>query len=199
MAFTAVAAAVGAAGVATQMDQGRRASNQAQDAMNQQAEAQAQQQAQADAALKQQADALQAQLAQQREAMTMQQQAYDAQLAQARDVQTQQQVAYDAQLEQARQVAAQQQQQFTQSYAQAQQAAAEQAAQSAAQLGNMQTQMKLQQEAMNKANQKTPDLAGIDAKNRQASRAGQGGTLLTGANGVEADKLLLGKTTLLGA
>lgn len=199
MPFGWVAAAIGAVGVATQMDQGRRAGNQAQDAMDQQAEAQRQQQAQADAALRQQAEALQAQLAQQQAAMTMQQQAYDAQLAQARDVQAQQQVAYDQQLEQARLLATQQQDQFNKSYAQAQQSAAQQAADSAAQLGNLQTQMKLQQEAMNKANQKTPDLAGIDAKNRQASRSGQGGTLLTGAGGVQLDKLLLGRSALLGA
>ncbi|OJU90994.1 MAG: hypothetical protein BGO13_08665 [Burkholderiales bacterium 66-5] len=96
---------------------------------------------------------------------------------------------------------AQQQQadQFKTALEQSKSSAEQQAAQSAAQLGAMQQQFKLQEQSFNKANQKQPDLAGIDAKNRQAARTGQGGTLLTGPSGVKKDDLLLGKNTLLGA
>lgn len=48
----------------------------------------------------------------------------------------------------------------------------------------------------NRANAKTPDLAGIMASNKRAE--GAGSTMLTGPQGVSQDALSLGKNTLLG-
>ena len=48
----------------------------------------------------------------------------------------------------------------------------------------------------NRANAKTPDLAGIMASNKRAEGAGT--TMLTGPQGVSQDALSLGKNTLLG-
>lgn len=53
-------------------------------------------------------------------------------------------------------------------------------------------------QAYNKANPKKPDVAGMLAANKQAAGGGPGGTLLTGALGVNPDDLTLGKATLLG-
>lgn len=51
----------------------------------------------------------------------------------------------------------------------------------------------------NRANAKTPDLAGIMASNKRAEGAeGAGSTMLTGPQGVSQDALSLGKNTLLG-
>lgn len=58
---------------------------------------------------------------------------------------------------------------------------------------------KQQQQAereFNRANAKTPDLAGIMARNKRAE--GAGSTMLTGPQGVSQDALSLGKNTLLG-
>lgn len=52
--------------------------------------------------------------------------------------------------------------------------------------------------AMNKANQKAPDMAGIQAREAMAGAAGGGSTMLTGPTGVDSDDLTLGKKTLLG-
>lgn len=49
----------------------------------------------------------------------------------------------------------------------------------------------------NRANAKTPDLAGIMASNKRAE--GAGSTMLTGPQGVSQDALSLGKNTLLGS
>ncbi len=49
----------------------------------------------------------------------------------------------------------------------------------------------------NRANAKTPDLAGIMASNKRAEGAA-GSTMLTGPQGVSQDALTLGKSTLLG-
>ena len=48
----------------------------------------------------------------------------------------------------------------------------------------------------NRANAKTPDLAGIMASNKRAE--GAGSTMLTGPTGVDTGSLSLGKSTLLG-
>jgi len=48
----------------------------------------------------------------------------------------------------------------------------------------------------NRANAKTPDLAGIMASNKRTE--GAGSTMLTGPQGVSQDALSLGKNTLLG-
>ena len=58
---------------------------------------------------------------------------------------------------------------------------------------------KQQQQAereFNRANAKTPDLAGIVASNKRAE--GAGSTMLTGPQGVDSGSLSLGKNTLLG-
>lgn len=54
------------------------------------------------------------------------------------------------------------------------------------------------QRAINRANQKTPDLAAIFGMNRQATGGGVGSTMLTGPGGVPAGTVALGRNTLLG-
>lgn len=53
------------------------------------------------------------------------------------------------------------------------------------------------QQAMNKANQKAPDMGTI--MDRVAGSNGGGGTMLTGSQGVDPNALQLGKNTLLGS
>tara|TARA_Y100000401_G_C8145833_1_gene137141 strand:+ start:62 stop:388 length:327 start_codon:yes stop_codon:yes gene_type:complete len=53
--------------------------------------------------------------------------------------------------------------------------------------------------AMNKANRKKADISALSAKEEQAAMAGPAGTLLTGNQGVDPNKLNLGGNTLLGA
>lgn len=53
------------------------------------------------------------------------------------------------------------------------------------------------QQAMNKANQKAPDMGTI--MDRVAGANGGGGTMLTGSQGVDPNQLQLGKNTLLGS
>lgn len=55
-----------------------------------------------------------------------------------------------------------------------------------------------QDEATNKANQKSPDSNAILAAAQQAAKAGSGSTMLTSPQGVGQDKMSLGKTSLLG-
>lgn len=50
----------------------------------------------------------------------------------------------------------------------------------------------------NRQNQKTPDLASILSSNKASTTGGAGSTMLTGAQGVGADQLTLGKSSLLG-
>lgn len=52
--------------------------------------------------------------------------------------------------------------------------------------------------AINRANQKTPDLAAILGMNKTATGGGVGSTMLTGPGGVAAGTLSLGRNTLLG-
>ena len=53
-------------------------------------------------------------------------------------------------------------------------------------------------QAQNKANAKTPDVAAMLGAAALSSRSGQAGTLLTGPQGINTGSLTLGKTTLLG-
>ena len=86
-----------------------------------------------------------------------------------------------------------------QSAAQQKKAMAMQQQQQDAQLAQQKAQMKLGEEATNKANQKAPD-AGILEKEKMAASQGIGETMLTGQLGIPQDKLSLGKkTTLLGS
>lgn len=53
--------------------------------------------------------------------------------------------------------------------------------------------------AQNAANMKTPDIASILARAAQMSKGGVGGTMLTGASGIDTSSLNLGKQSLLGS
>lgn len=53
-------------------------------------------------------------------------------------------------------------------------------------------------EANNKANSKSPDVASLMSANVLSARNGQAGTMLTGPGGIDNSNLMLGKTTLLG-
>lgn len=59
-------------------------------------------------------------------------------------------------------------------------------------------QEKASQEATNRANMKRPDTAAILDAAMQAGKAGAGGTMLTGPQGIDPSILQLGKNTLLG-
>lgn len=139
-----------------------------------------QQQRQADAALAAQNEAQRLQLEQANKALTAQQEAYAAQMSQAEKALLAQQQQADAMLGQA-----------------TSQAAAQQAAM-AAQLAASQQQFEQQTQQINRANQKAPDTANIISENIRGAKGGQSGTLLTGPAGVQTDKLLLGRSTLLG-
>ena len=52
--------------------------------------------------------------------------------------------------------------------------------------------------AINKANQQTPNVAGI-MESASAAQGGASGTMLTGPTGVDPNALALGKSTLLGS
>lgn len=54
-------------------------------------------------------------------------------------------------------------------------------------------------QAFNRANGKSPDVAGLIDANKMNAKGGQSGTMLTGTQGVDPSALLLGKKTLLGA
>lgn len=54
-------------------------------------------------------------------------------------------------------------------------------------------------QANNAANQKQPDVQGMQSANQMAAKGGVSGTMLTGPQGIDPKSLLLGKTTLLGA
>ena len=60
------------------------------------------------------------------------------------------------------------------------------------------SQARQSDEAMGRANRKTPDTGGIMAAASQAAQGGPGSTMLTGPTGVDPNALSLGKNTLLG-
>lgn len=60
-------------------------------------------------------------------------------------------------------------------------------------------QEKAAEESQNKALAKSPDANAILSAQQQASKVGGGGTMLTGAQGVDPTSLQLEKKTLLGA
>ena len=53
-------------------------------------------------------------------------------------------------------------------------------------------------QATNRANAKSPNVAGLLSANTMSAKAGQSGTMLTGTQGVDPNTLMLGKKTLLG-
>lgn len=59
-------------------------------------------------------------------------------------------------------------------------------------------QARLADEANGRANQKKADISALLSAAQQSSLTGVSGTMLTGAQGVNANQLLLGKSTLLG-
>lgn len=61
------------------------------------------------------------------------------------------------------------------------------------------TQEKQADQAMNRANQKSPDVGAILSAAQQAAKGGGGGTMLTGPQGVDNSALQLGKSSLLGS
>lgn len=54
------------------------------------------------------------------------------------------------------------------------------------------------EEAYNRANQKTPDIAAAILRNRQAGQQGVGSTFLTGSRGIDAARASLSRNTALG-
>ena len=54
------------------------------------------------------------------------------------------------------------------------------------------------QQVNNRANQKSPDTMALLDAAQQAGKGGAGGTMLTGAQGIDPNALGLGKNTLLG-
>lgn len=54
-------------------------------------------------------------------------------------------------------------------------------------------------QAVNRANKKTPDIGALLTANEAGAQGGAGSTLLTGIGGVDPNELKLGKTTLLGS
>lgn len=53
-------------------------------------------------------------------------------------------------------------------------------------------------QANNAANMKSPDVGGLLAAAANGNRSGQSSTMLTGASGVDPNKLSLGRSNLLG-
>lgn len=139
-------------------------------------------------ALQLQREAQQRQYEQQQQAMVQQQQAYEAQLA------GQQQANANLQTAMGEQAA-----RFTTMMADAKAQSDAMLGVMRAQLAQAQEHMKQQGEQWNKANQKAPDVGTLRGRNQQEGKGGQGGTMLTGARGVDKEKLLLGRATLLGS
>ena len=61
-----------------------------------------------------------------------------------------------------------------------------------------QKQAEQSDQAINRANQKTPDVAGILSGAQRDAKGAGGGTMLTGPVGVDPNTSSLGKTSLLG-
>lgn len=74
---------------------------------------------------------------------------------------------------------------------------AERAAQDAR--DNAKKTQQMQEQEINRANAKKPDVAAMLSGNEQAAKGGAGSTMLTGPQGVDPNALNLGKNTLLGS
>ena len=68
----------------------------------------------------------------------------------------------------------------------------------AQQLAQAQRQQRQSEMAMNAANRKSPDVAGIMERAGQQAGGGPSATMLTGPGGVDPSQLSLGRSTLLG-
>ena len=68
----------------------------------------------------------------------------------------------------------------------------------AQQLAQTQAQQRRSEMAMNAANRKQPDVAGIMERAGQQAGGGPSATMLTGPGGVDPTQLSLGRSTLLG-
>ena len=66
------------------------------------------------------------------------------------------------------------------------------------QKANADKTQQMQEQQINKANAKTPDIGALLSGNQQAAKGGASGTMLTGPQGVDPSALNLGKNTLLG-
>lgn len=125
-------------------------------------------------------------------ALAAQQAALDRQNATALAALQQQKAAQAAQLEAQRKAAAEQ-------LALQQSMAAYQRQVQMQQLASQMNSAKLQEYQMNRSNQRMPDYSAVLQGIRGQAQGGQGGTMLTGASGVDPSLLLLGRNTLLGA
>ena len=67
-----------------------------------------------------------------------------------------------------------------------------------AQQANFNKTYAMQEQQINRANAKTPDVGAMLSANMQQAKGGQSGTMLTGNSGVDDKQLTLGKNTLLG-
>lgn len=63
---------------------------------------------------------------------------------------------------------------------------------------NAKKQAAYQDQAINRANQKTPDVAAIMSGAQRDAKNGGGSTMLTGPSGVDISSMSLSKTSLLG-
>lgn len=66
------------------------------------------------------------------------------------------------------------------------------------QKANADKTQKMQEESVNRANAKRPDIGALLSSNQQAGKGGASGTMLTGPQGVDPNSLALSKNTLLG-
>lgn len=129
-----------------------------------------------------------------------QQKAYDKSLTdQASKNEADQEKAYSDQLAMAKDAAAQQTKDNAANLDLAKQTAASNAANMAAQLGLAQATFNMQEQNMNRLNQKAPDIIALSAQNSQQMRTGQGSTMLSGPSGVDTSKMLLGSSAVLGS
>lgn len=128
----------------------------------------------AEEAIRQQSAALATQIETAQRAQEMQR---EAQLAQLQA----QQAIYAEQLRQTQSMAAYQQQQYAQ------------------QLARQQEQAELDVQRLRRENQRNPDFASSLAATRRSGAGTQGGSMLTGASGVDPATLLLGRAAPLGA
>lgn len=85
------------------------------------------------------------------------------------------------------------------SYDAAKKSAENQNAQLALAKESAQKQADASDQAINRANQKTPDVASILSGGQRDAKGGGSGTMLTGPAGVDPSTLALSKTSLLGS
>jgi len=106
--------------------------------------------------------------------------------------------AYADQLTAAQAAAAQQSKDNAAALAEAKSASNSQAAMMAQQYKLAQDTFTMQEQNINRLNQKAPDVAAITGAAQQQMRSGQSSTMLTGPGGIDTGKLFLGCSPVLG-